>query len=109
MGYHCQAALDRRVEYANSKVKKVKSHLQQKLHNAMGIPASTDENSDEYSMLIRNIIPKIKSSPGCEQAKLLTLLPDSWSRAEVAQRCGVLERLVKEAREVKKDLVYCQI
>ena len=66
----------------------------------------TKEESDKaknYDELLYNLKEKIICPGYREKIQILTLAPDSWPRAKVAEFFGVSEYLVRTARSVKKE------
>ena len=66
----------------------------------------SEENNSSHSDLDRFVDllkAKIQISPRQEKIKLLTLAPESWTKKKKQEVFGVSDRMVKRARQLKRD------
>ena len=95
--------LKKRFDMVSSTIRK---NLELSFHQHISTPSTSDEASSlnvEYEDLIKKLKEKCKVSDKETKVKILSLLPNSWSREKVSKEFNVSERLVRLAKEVTKE------
>lgn len=67
------------------------------------IPDALTSFKDEYEILISKLKEKCKVANKNEKVKIISLLPDSWSRSKISKEFNVSEHLVRQTRELAKE------
>lgn len=98
-------ALKKKIETVSSAVRK---NLQLSFEKDITSQSTSDEassvfNSMEYEELIQKLKEKCALSDKETKVKILSLLPNSWSRENVSKEFNVSERLVRLATEMTKE------
>ena len=98
--------------YARQKVKKILEAAKSKMLVAMEIPDEeiqweTDDKDcskcKDLDTLIALLAQKCKISSRRDKIKLLTLVPESWSKAQIMEKFNVSDYMVRQAKKLKKD------
>ena len=95
--------------YCKKKIQKLHKALSETCANALDLKTDdlkSEENNSSHSDLDRFVDllkAKIQISPRQEKIKLLTLAPESWTKKKTQEVFGVSDRMVKRARQLKRD------
>jgi hypothetical protein len=92
---------EKRSLYIYKKLSTVSQGLEAKLREITGSELITEK--EEFTDIADGIKSKMVVGSRMEQVKLLTLLPDHWSREKIVKDFPVSERQVKEARQLKAE------
>lgn len=100
----------KRCSYGKRKSKQLEAAIKNKVAKALNVPeeefASSEDkscsNCDEFDKLISEIKEKIKTVPRREIIKILTLLPESWSRDKICKEFNVSE--YNKSRKLKREM-----
>lgn len=112
--------------YMKRKMSQMKGSMKVKMSSVIGLEeqevqclSSTDSEQDEAEALqkkasdmddiVESINRKIPEVSNQHKVQLLTIVPLSWSRNEVAQTFGVSEYLVREAQKLRKEVGICSM
>lgn len=88
------------------KTENIKSAFKRKLEESFSeeleesMPATSATLEDEYEKLINKLKEKCKVASKDEKVKILSLLPDSWSRHKISKEFNVSEYLVRLTKEL---------
>ena len=104
----------KRSTYGKRKAKQLEGAIKKKVAKALNVSqeefASSDEkscsNCDDFHKLITELKDKFKSASRQEKIKLLTLVPESWSKKRVCEEFNVSEYLVRASRKLKIGVGY---
>lgn len=99
---------DQRHTALMKKTKKISSAVIRKLEETFSedLQESTPDvtlSMDEYEKLISKLKEKSKVANKNEKVKIISLLPDSWSRSKISKEFNVSEYLVRQTRELVKE------
>ena len=98
-------SVPQRSKYVHEKSDRHREKFNSAVSQLAGISSPpTPDDALQHDRLMSLLKEKIGKSPRREQVKMLTLVPDDWSRKHVAEKFNVSERQVREARLFKKDL-----
>lgn len=97
-------ALEKKVNALHTTIKK---NLELSFNQDISSPTTSKEASSlshvEYEHLIEKLKEKCKLSDKETKVKILSLVPESWSREKVSKEFNVSERLVRFSREITKE------
>lgn len=102
---------DKRVTALQKKVDTLHTTVRKNLELSFNLDISNPSNSkeassvthEEYDELLKKLKEKCKLSDKETKVKILSLVPESWSREKVSTEFNVSERLVRVTREITKQ------
>ena len=100
--------------YCSRKVSQIVSATKVKIAEVMGTDESEFDREEDKThhqshcdsqlhRLTKLVKEKCKISPRQEKLRLLTLVPGTWTIKQISEKFGVSNRLVKQARQLKKE------
>lgn len=95
-------SVGRRAYFIDAKAKEINENFTEIMGQAISVQQS-GKPVDHHSLLMNEVKAGICTSTRSEQIRLLTLLPVSWPREQVAAEYVVSERQIKEVRELKRS------
>ncbi|XP_063223012.1 uncharacterized protein LOC134531252 [Bacillus rossius redtenbacheri] len=99
--------LDKRPQAIADKISKVsnvlKRNLEESFDEVMENREASEESVEEFDELIKKLKDKCAVAGKEMKVKIISLLPNSWSRLRITQEFNVSDRLVKLTRDLVKD------
>ena len=97
--------LERSKHYAKGKVKRVGTAIKRKLET-MEIEVGSTSSSDETAE--SEIVQQLKdafhaSTKKSSKIQILTILPKSWTRKTIVEKCGATDYMVRRAKELARE------
>ena len=96
----------KRSSYGKRKSKQLEGAIKKKVANALNVSEeefASCSNCDDFHKFIADLKDKFKTVSRREKIKLLTLVPESWSRKKICEEFNVSQYLVRASRKLKRE------
>ena len=102
---------EKRISYGKRKSKQLGTLIKKKVAYALNVPEEDLESSEhksctdcaDFNKMLAEVKQKISNVSRREKIKLLTLVPQSWSKEKVCNEFNVSEYLVRASRKLKQE------